>query len=63
MNKAIKVIDDMLEEQLVKYQECKDGRTTRMKNNDFKNWGMVDAENKVKHYKEVKERIMESEGK
>ncbi len=60
MEKAIKIIDDMIKEQKLEYKRCRDGRTTRMKNNDSENWGMVDAENRIKHYKEIKTQIKKS---
>ena len=52
-----KIIDKMLEKQRLEYKRCKEGRTTRMKNADSKNWGMVDAEDKNKHYNQVKQKI------
>ena len=60
MEKVIKIIDDMIEKQKLEYKRMKEGRTTRMKNNDSKNWGMVDAENRIAHYKEVKKQIKKS---
>ncbi len=54
------LIDDMIKEQKLEYKRMQDGRTTRMKNADSKNWGMVDAENRIKHYKEVKKQIKKS---
>ena len=53
----MKIIDEMIKEQKLEYKRMKDGRTTRMKNADSKNWGMVDAENRIEHYKEVKKQI------
>ena len=60
MEKAIKIIDDMIKEQKLEYKRMKERRPTRMKNNDSKNWGMVDAENRIKHYREVKKQIKKS---
>ncbi len=51
------VIDNMIKEQKKQYKECKEGRPTRMKNNDSKNWGMVNAEDRIEHYREVKKEI------
>ncbi len=60
MEKAINIIDEMIKEQKLEYKRCKDGRTTRMKNAGSGNWGMLDAENRIKYYKEVKKQIKKS---
>lgn len=57
MEKALYIIDNMIIVQKLKYQEYKDGRPTRMKNADIKNWGMSDAEERIKHYREVKKKL------
>ena len=59
--KTLKVIDGMIKEQKKEYQRCKNGRTTRMKNADSKNWGMADAENRIEHYKEIIKRLNTTE--
>jgi hypothetical protein len=42
---AIKeMIEEFKQEKVNEYEECKLGRTTRMKNSNSKNWGMVRAE-------------------
>ena len=60
MEKAINIIDEMIKEQKLEYKRMKERRPIRMKNNDSKNWGMVDAENRIKHYREVKKQIKKS---
>lgn len=60
MDKIIEIIDDMIKEQKLEYKRMKERRPIRMKNNDSKNWGMVDAENRIKHYREVKKQIKKS---
>lgn len=51
------IINDMILKQKIKYRDCKNLRTIRMKNNNSKNWGMVEAEERITHYNEVKRQI------
>lgn len=59
IKEVLEIVEEMIKEQKTEYRRCKDLRTTRMKNSDRRNWGMIDAENKIISYKEVKYKIKE----
>ena len=60
--KIIEEIEKMIKEQEEEFERCKELRTTRMKNADSKNCGMVDAEVRIEHYNEVKLRLEKNYG-
>jgi len=60
--KIIEEIEKMIKEQEEEFERCKELRTTRMKNVNSKNCGMVDAEVRIEHYNEVKLRLEKDYG-
>jgi hypothetical protein len=53
----LRLIDEEISKQKKIYEEMKEARTTRMKNNSSVSWGMRDALNKIENYNELKSTI------
>lgn len=56
---AIEIVDKMINEQMIEFERCKGLKTTRMRNANSKNWGMVKAEYKLEDFNEVKQQLQE----